>query len=122
MATDYPRRWGVPAYSFGRKKRRHIYVHYGLQAFIGPSVATYGSANEAFIDYLAFEMLFSACGGYSEEFDKARFERYLRAITNFEICWSNNVRRHLQRTSTECEIIRVLSEHQYFTKPSPPRL
>lgn len=72
-------------------------------------VATWGSPESAVIDKRVFEILKEECGD-----DIGKLNSYLDAILNFEINFSDNAERHLNRLPIEAEILEILKKRGYL--------
>lgn len=109
----YPRGLERPAFEFDGKS---LYIDDTLDVRMHGKhpLATFGHETAALIDGWAWDILYRNCGGWTEHFERERFESYLRAITDFELHHSDDIERHKNRLPIEEEILRIVTEGGYF--------
>lgn len=95
-----------PDFIFGEN---HLYIDPELLKTMPGAGATWGGTHSVLICSEAFAILQRNCKD-----DKKKLLRYLEAITEFEIHYSNSIERHKHRTPTELEILEILKEGGYI--------
>lgn len=89
-----------PDFIFGKN---HLHIDSELSKTMPGAGATYGGTHPTLISREAFQILKEHCGN-----NRKKFLKYLKAITDFEVRFSDNEERHKHRTPVELEILEIL--------------